>query len=160
MKDEIMLQEMAALRQYKNGRLRELLAHSDDIEHLHIRLDWCQPVSGIDLSNVVGDRIWPKLRTFIFSHIEMTEEDLIQFLDGHKNTLRELRLDTICLTSRTWTAMIPKIQSSLQLDKLYLKGRLMGESPWQEFDMGMIEWYDERLPEDLPKIKTRRAVSD
>ena len=79
----------------RNGRVLDLITHARAEEYLEMRLDWWNPVFGIELGNIVGDQIFPRLASVTLSDIETNQDDLIYFLERHKATLRSLHLDTI-----------------------------------------------------------------
>ena len=144
----------------KNGRIRDMITHAKDLEYLEIKFDWWSPVFGIELGNIVGDQIFPRLASVTFSHVETNEEELIRFLERHKATLRSLHLDSMCLASGEWTSTVPRIRSSLELDECEIEGRLFSDDPRRDFDLGMIEWDDARFPEDRPRIEKRKAIEE
>lgn len=142
----------------RNGRVRDLTFGADELERLNVKLDWWESTFGLELVNVVGDRIWPRLREVTLATIETTEEHLMYFLERHRATLRSVHLDTILLTWGEWPSLVSRMRSSLHLASLLLEGRLFSDVPRRDFDLGMIKWDDARLPDDVPKIEKRKAI--
>lgn len=150
--------ELPACRRFlKNGRLRDLIFQMRDVENLEISFDWWEPVFAIELINIVGEHIWPRLKKVFLSRIEATEEHSLRFLDKHAATLRDLHFDTVCLTSGQWPSLLPRIRSSLALKDFLLEGQLLSNAPHRNFDLGMEEWDDYRILDDVPKIEKREA---
>ena len=52
------------------------------------------------------------------------------------------------------------MRSSLNLDELKIESHLFGDNPRREYDLGMIEWDDARLPEDVPRIEKKKAIHE
>ncbi|KAL2049264.1 hypothetical protein ABVK25_010441 [Lepraria finkii] len=107
----------------KNERIRDIIIHAKDLEYLDIRFDGWSPVFGIELGNLVGDQIFPRLASMTFPHVETNDEELIRFLERHKAMLRSLHLDSMCLASGEWTSTVPRIRSSLELDDARIEKR-------------------------------------
>lgn len=75
----------------------------------------------------------------------------MHFLGRPRGTLRKVHLDVLLLTVGEWPSLVPRVRSSLHLACLLLEGRLFSDIPRRDFDLGIIEWDDARLPEDLPQ---------
>lgn len=108
---------MDACRRFlRNERVRDLILGADDLESLNIKLDWWEPTFGLELANVVGDRIWQRLTKVTLSDVETTEEHLMHFLERHRATLRRVHLDTMLLTPGEWPNTVSRMRSSLHLN--------------------------------------------
>ena len=151
--------ELPVCRRFlKNGRVRDLISGADDLEKLNVRLDWSIPTFGLELANVVGDCIWPRLSKVTLSNIETTEELLIHFLERHRVTLRKVHLNTMLLALGEWPSLVPRMRSSLHLDYLVLEGSLISDVPRRYFDLGVIKWDNARIREDVHRIEKRKAI--
>ena len=153
--------ELEECREFlRNRRFRDLISQANDIEHLDIKLEWSTLVYGVELANLVGDRIWPRLTSVVLSSIEATEDHLIQFLERHRTTLRDLHLDEIHLASGEWNSALTRIRAFLQLKSFLLEGQLSSDLPRREFDFGMLIFNSGRDPEDIPRIEKRNAIRE
>jgi len=122
--------EGAQCREYlSHGSLRRFLRNMPNLTSLKVifNIDYeLNIVLPATIRDLVGDDVkWPKLKEFGVGGIEAKEPDLLAFLDGHKDTLRRLEINTMMLDAgESWISMLPKIQQMLKLDKALLCGVL------------------------------------
>lgn len=74
------------------------------------------------------------------SGIETTEDDLIQFLERHRASLRKLNLDMINLATGKWPYALARMRLSVQLDHRLLEEDLSSNVTEHEVYLESIVW--------------------
>lgn len=104
------------------GRLSALVASLESIEELEVHFDkqaknvvWIEGDGWpAQLDSVLKPgHLWPKLRTFCFEYIVMKEEDLLDVILRHKDTLQTCYLWSPLLTSGSWDSFTDSFNSHI-----------------------------------------------
>ena len=152
---DIIRAELPEYRSFsEKGRVRDLLFQANTIEDLEVKF---VPAVLINLFNLVGAHVWPKLTSITLSTIETTEEELLGSLVRHKSTLRRLHLNTVFLHQGNWLSLVPQMRSSLDLEECVLDGRLLSDNPRQDF---WLAPYYKGDSEGACKLERRAALRD
>ena len=155
-------QECRAL--LESGRFADLLSQAyDQLRKLEIKLDpFARRNFGLRLIDLVADHVWLRLSKVSLSGIETTEDELVQFLEKHRATLRKLCLENICLTTGEWPHALPRMRSSIQLDYCLLERVLSSKVPERKFYLGFIPRKNEENTVKVDRCKNGKidAIND
>lgn len=135
----------------------------DHLTKLEISLDPSEgPNFGLRLIDLVADHVWLRLSKVVLSGIETTEDELVEFLEKHRATLRKIRLGNICLTTGEWPHALPRMRSSIQLDYCLLEEFLSSKVPKRNFYLGKIPWKNEENTVKVDRCKNGKidAIND
>lgn len=148
-------------RLMQSGRCADLLSQAyDHLRKLDIMLvSYTRQYLGLKLTDLVADRVWPRLSKVALSGLATTEDILIQFLEKHKATLRKLRLAGICLTTGEWPHALPRMRSTIQLDCCLLEGSLSSKVPERHFRLGRNSLKHAEDTENAPWCKNERTIA-
>ena len=144
------------LRDY---RLWNLIRDSSLLKELTVAFDWYQPTCPGELEWVVGDTRWESLTAVNFQCIDTDERSWVDFYGRHKNTLKEVHLETIRFKSGGWPSALESMHNALSLTSAHVTGHLLGDDPLQF-------WYlyppHPTLQDDLSfqNNRTRKALEE
>lgn len=151
-------------RLMESGPCADLLSQAyDHLRKLEITLDPIErPNFWLRLTDLVADHVWLRLSKVSLSGIETTENELVQFLEKHRATLRKLRLKNVCLTMGEWPHALPRMRSSIQLVYCLLESVLSSKVPEREFHLGHISWKNEENTDITERCKNGKidAIND
>ena len=124
-------------RYLRNGRIRDSITQAKELEFLRIQTDWSEPISAVDLKNVVGNFTWTRLTSRFLARMETSAEDLLSFFQRHAAMLQTCHPDTMGMTSGCWVTALPRIRSCLKhTDDVLLEGILTSCVPLGYYDLG------------------------
>jgi hypothetical protein len=105
-----------------SGRLQDFITSAPYLEVLSIGFHWGPFLSIADLKITVGGFHWPHLRSVCFENIAATEDDMIDFLGRHKETLKVLQIRDLYLDEGELLSMFRRMRSSLELEMVDFRG--------------------------------------
>ena len=117
----------------KNG-LCELVSAAKDLKVLSLKFD--EP-SAAELKYIVGTTTWASLRMVELTRIRAAEDTIIEFLERHAGTLKELGLNDILLLrdQGDWNSLLPRIRKAVQLDEFRAVGVWWSDHPYQRWEI-------------------------
>ena len=113
---------------FSKGRVLDFVAAAPDLEIIVLLFDALQDYQCvIDLSNVLGDNIWPKLRLLNLRGIEARQDHLLSVFKRHSATLKVLILGDInlCGPKCSWMTVFLQIPEILDLTEAQCHGIFM-----------------------------------
>lgn len=102
-------------------RMCELVSAARNLKVLNLEFD---DPSAAELKYTVGTTTWASLRLVEFTGIRAAEDTIIEFLQRHAGTLKELGLNDIILVQDQgdWTSLLPRIRKAVELDEFRAVG--------------------------------------
>lgn len=145
-------------RYYSPGLLAQWLSGAPQLRVLKLRMyhnHFVDVMPEARLKEVVGSTKWPKLREIGLNDILTTEDELLDFLLRHKDSLRRLSLSYIYLQEGSWTSFLERIGGKLpKLKKIKLRGDL-SDLEWGTYEFavpGCGDDYDEPFQQAAEKF--------
>ncbi len=130
-----------AFRRVKQrGRLVELLSAAPDLEALAVSFGECELIIAISLEHTFGTFHWNSLKAIELIAFETSENELLDFLSRHANTLESIILNAIDLSNGTWLTTLHRMRQTLKLKHARVPTELTENN-------GMIIWDGERKVE-------------
>ena len=116
-----------AFARYASGDLREILQAASNLRVLKIAFTMGPELESCAMYiDVLRDLQWNRLREFGVSQFQAIEDQLVDFVLRHKDSLRRLSLSNCDLLEGSWTSLFKRISCKLpKLRKLKLRGRLI-----------------------------------
>ena len=152
--------EIPECREYlENNSLCGFIEAAPDLEILSLSFDWFEPCCPAELKQVVRSTTWPCLRSVSFENLDVDEEDWIAFFDRHCSSLRDLNLKTIRLLQGRWAEVLEHMSKVLALESAYSRGCLLGEEPYQNWNLEPSIWAEYSDLSDQGN-RTSKAIQD
>lgn len=125
---------------YGSGLLAKWLSLAPQLRVLKLRMYHNhseEPVPEARLKDVVGSTTWPKLRELGLNDMLTSEDELLDLLLRHKDSLRRLSLSYIYLQQGSWTSFLERIGGKLpKLKKIKLRGDL-SDLEWGTYELAV-----------------------
>ncbi|OTA93569.1 hypothetical protein M434DRAFT_11514 [Hypoxylon sp. CO27-5] len=86
--------------------------------------------------------IWKNLREIQLSFIETEREELFNFFELHRSTLKVIRLHHCKLTTTSWVKLLWQMKGALDLNDICISGRVMGRLESGESYPDLKQLYD------------------
>ena len=89
---------------------------------------------------MVSDLTWKELEHVCLEKIDADADELIQFFQRHKRTLKRVHLEDLRLIDGSWIDVLEAMEKVLSLEDVWIYGQLMAEeqvefwSLWPEHD--------------------------
>lgn len=118
---EINFREIELLnREWKCTGLVDMLARAPKLQQLRVEV---HTRLRLPLRGIVGNITWPNLADVCLERFKCTKDDLIGFLDRHKTTLTELRLESPIMETAEWESCFQTIAGTFpRLKRVCLRG--------------------------------------
>lgn len=114
------------------GRLRAFAAAAPNLKYLEVTFDlnnWFRMVPPVDLSDIVGDFLWPGLESAAFAFIGTDKDAILNFFNRHASTLKEIRLEIIHQRGGDqWPRVLQSTRKIMQLKSATITGRLSSDA--------------------------------
>ena len=125
------------------GGLQDMLSSAPLLRKLSITFDENREGFATDLTNVLGEHSWSKLRSVTISHLTTTEDSFMLCL-LRQTCLKELDLGCMRLEKGSWESVVVRMQQELSLEILEMSGVMLGDDPVNEefWDMDSINVID------------------
>ena len=118
---------------HESPNLKNFITATPDLERLDLNFDCDDPYPPATLCDSVGTFKWHSLRVAAFSYISADGDCLGQFFVRHASTLRKVRLETILLTTGSWTSLLQRSRKALSLEQAALSGKLASNDPEESY---------------------------
>lgn len=112
----------------EKGSLRRFLAQLSMLQHLSLSFYSELPsydvlCSHAPLEQILGTQtVWPHLKSLLLDSFDGTAQELLNFLDSHSPTLRELTLRNHFLLSGSWMEVLAEARELLRLERAEVSG--------------------------------------
>ena len=101
---------------HDTSTLSDILGSAQQLEHLDFVHSGAY-ISGSDktcsLKQLTGEFHFSRLRRIDLSHMTSSEDDLVEFAERHRNSLRHLELNTMRLDKGSWFTTLPRLRDAL-----------------------------------------------
>ncbi|KAI1417063.1 hypothetical protein F5Y13DRAFT_204421 [Hypoxylon sp. FL1857] len=88
--------------------------------------------------------LWKNLREVQLSYVETQRQELFNFFERHRSTLKVVRLNHCKLTTTSWIKLLWQMKGALDLGDICISGRLLGQFESEEDHTGFE--YDPHTP--------------
>jgi hypothetical protein len=106
------------------------------------------------------DRVWPKLKRLLITHVETERQELITFLVRHKASLESFDLGFIRLTTTSWLKLLPDLKAQFRNGGRLKTPRITNDVLGRSEDDGLPEgWYLGHPDHDRPLHPLGKAVT-
>ena len=125
----------------ESGRLKDFVTSAPDLERLEICFlgacfEFYDPIYATEFQHVVSDFYWPSLRAVKLRMIGAAEDHLVEFLERHGCTIKDLCIGNLSLSPGHWWSAFERMRLVLKLDSMDISGSLESSSEFLDFDQG------------------------
>ena len=115
---------LEAVESFQDGIFHDMIADARELRVLKLGFpSGRQFEARTDLNQVIGSTTWPKLRELGLSRIHTTEDELVDLIFRHKDTLRRLSLSYVDFSDGCARSLLKRIGGKLpKLRKAKLRG--------------------------------------
>ena len=128
----------------EDGRLLELFSAAPDLEALTISFSSCDITMAISLEDVFGKFHWNSLKTIRLVAFEASENEMLDFLNRHANSLQSVSIADIDLRDGTWSTTLHRMRQMLKLKHAQVSWELTDDHTVWAMKTEVKIWNEER----------------
>ena len=119
----------------KDGGLPMFLASMPQLQSLWVAFEDCPCQTKVPLDRILGDHEWPDLFSLTLGQFSATEDELLDCLTRHVDSLVKISFDNANLTKGSWLSLTYAMRKDLALEDAAFHDTLRSEAFGEHWDM-------------------------